>query len=178
MAGRPFTGLSGHMITRTMFGVATLIGATCLTALVALLLFSFAYSVMPGLSALDDHSFLTAFQRIDAAVANPWTTLVFIGSPTLTLTALFLHLPDRSRPVPWLVAALVLTLATVVITRTVHLPLNAAVQNAAPDLADAVELRSRFEDRWVRWNVIRTVTSTASLAALSWALFLSGRSAG
>ena len=177
MAGRPFTGSNVYMTATTAFGAATLMGATLATAMVAGLLFSFAHSVMPGLGTLDDRGFLTAFQRIDAAISNPWMMLTFLGSPALTLVALLLHLPDRSQPVPWLVVALVLAGATVIITGAVHLPLNAAIQDAAPTLLDA-DLRSRFEDRWVRWNVVRTVTSTGSLAALCWALFVAGRSAG
>lgn len=166
------------MITTTTLGAATLMGATLATAMVAGLLFSFAHSVMPGLGTLDDRGFLAAFQRIDAAISNPWMMLTFLGSPALILMALLLHLPDRSRPVPWLVVALVLSGATVLITGAIHLPLNAVIQDADPRLADVADLRSRFEDRWVRWNVVRTVTSTGSLAALCWALFVAGRSAG
>lgn len=178
MAGRPFAGSNGHMATTTTLGTATLMGATLATAMVAGLLFSFAHSVMPGIGTLNDRAFLTAFQRIDAAISNPWMMLTFLGSPVLTLTTLLLHLPGRSPAVPWLVVALVLAVATVIITGAINLPLNAAIQDAAPGFPDAADLRSRFEDRWVRWSVVRTVTSTGSLAALSWALFVAGRSAG
>lgn len=164
-------------LTSTL-GSATLVGAALTTAMVAGLLYVFAHSVMPGLGTLDDRGLLTSFQRIDAAISNPWMMATFLGSPVLTLAALALHLPDRSAAVPWLAVALVLIVATVVITAAIHLPLNAAVQEAAPALADAAELRQRFEERWVRWNVVRTVTSTASLAALTWALLVAGRAAG
>ncbi len=179
MAGHPSAGSNGYMTTTTALGAATLMGATLLTAMVAGLLFSFAHSVMPGLGTLDDRGFLTAFQRIDAAISNPWMMLTFLGSPALTLVALLLHLYplDRSQPVPWLIIALVLAGATVIITGAVHLPLNVAIQDAAPTFLDA-DLRSRFEHRWARWTVVRTMTSTGSLAALCWALFVAGRSAG
>lgn len=166
------------MVTTTTFGAATLVGATLATAMVAGLLFCFAHSVMPGLGTLDDREFLTAFQRIDTAISNPWMMMVFLGSPVLTLAALFLHLPGWSPAVPWLVLALVLVVATVLITGVINLPLNVTIQDAAPELWDAADLRSRFEDRWVRWNLVRTVTSTGALAALSLALFFAGRSAG
>lgn len=166
------------MTTPAALGAVALLGAIVATAMVGGLLFSFAHSVMPGLGTLDDRAFLTGFQRIDAAIANPWMMATFLGSPALTLVALLLHLPGRSPAVAWLALALVLTVATVTVTGVVHLPLNAAVQDAAPTLVDAADLRSRFEERWVRWNVVRTATSTGSLAALSWALFVAGRSAG
>lgn len=178
MAGHPCAGSNGHMTTTTTLGAATLMGATLATAMAAGLLFAFAHSVMPGLGTLDDRGFLTAFQRIDAAISNPWMMSTFLGSPVLTLAALLLHLPGRSPAAPWLVVALVLAVATVIVTGAINLPLNAAIQDAAPEFPDAADLRSRFEDRWVRWSVVRTVTSTGSLAALTGALFVAGRSAG
>ncbi|MBK8460485.1 MAG: anthrone oxygenase family protein [Micropruina sp.] len=162
------------MTTTTTLGATTLMGATLATAMVAGLLFCFAHSVMPGLGTLDDRGYLTAFQRIDSAIPNPWMMLTFLGSPVLTLAALLLHLPGQSAAVTWLVVALVLLVTTVAITGAVHLPMNRAVQDAAPEFRDAADLRSRFERRWVRWNVVRAVTSTGALAALSWALFISG----
>lgn len=180
MAGRPLNGSDRDMTATTALGAATLMGATVTTAMVAGLLFTFAHSVMPGLGTLDDRGFLGAFRRIDAAISNPWMMLTFLGSPALTSASLLLHLHlhGLNEPVPWLVVALVLVVATVIITRAIHLPLNDAVQAAAPAFLDGADLRSRFESRWVRWNVVRTVTSTGSLAALSWALFVAGRSAG
>ncbi|WP_249224815.1 anthrone oxygenase family protein [Nocardioides alcanivorans] len=158
----------------TMLGTAVLVGSILATAMASGLLYSFAHSVMPGLGTLDDREFLTAFQRIDAAIYNPWMMSTFVGSPVLTVAALVLYLLDGNGAVGWLAVALVLTIATVIITGAVHLPLNAATQDAAPEFLDAGRLRSRFETRWVRWNVVRTVTSIGSLAALCGAL-LAGR---
>lgn len=165
-------------MTTTTAGTVTLLGATVATAMVAGLLFTFAHSVMPGLATLGDRDFLASFQRIDAAISNPWMMLTFLGSPVLTLAALLLHLPDRSPAVPWLVAALVLIVATIVVTGAIHLPLNTAVQDAAPDFLHAAIQRGRFEERWVRWNAVRTITSIGSLLSLAWALFVAGRAAG
>ena len=131
-------------------GTTALLGATLTTAMVAGLLFCFAHLVMPGLATLDDRAYLTAFQRIDAAIPNPWMMLTFVGSLVLTLGALVIHLTTDSP----------------------------AVQAAAPQFPEAAGLRSRFESRWVRWNVVRTVTSVGALAALAGALFGSGRSGG
>jgi uncharacterized membrane protein len=178
MAGRPFPESNGYVTTTTTLGAASLMGAIVATAMVAGLMFCFAPSVMPGLGTLDDRGLLTTFQRIDAAISNPWMMLTFLGSPALTLAALLLRLPGPSPAVPWLVVALVRVVATVLITGVINLPLNAAIQDAAPALPDAADIRSGFEDRWVRWNVVRTVTSSGSLAALSWALFVAGRAAG
>jgi len=166
------------MTSTSILGTAALVGATLSTAMVAGLLFCFAHCVMPGLATLDARDHLTAFQRIDAAIANPWMGATYLGSPALTLAALLLHLTSRGPAVPWLVVALVLILTTIAITAVAHLPINADVQSAAPVFEMAGDLRSRFDERWMPWNVVRTVTSTGALAALTWALFTSGRAAG
>ena len=35
--------------------------------------------------------------------------------------------------------------------------------------------RERFEARWVRWNIVRTVASTGALACIVWALVRFGQ---
>jgi uncharacterized membrane protein len=162
----------------TLLGTAALVAATVTTGLTAGLLFAFAHSVMPGLATLDDRQFLTGFRRIDAAISNPWMMLAFLGSPVLTAAALVLDLVGDQAALPWLVAALALITATIAITAVVHLPINAAVQQAVPELAGASDLRARFTSRWMPWNVVRTVSSTASVAVLCAGLVAAGRSAG
>jgi uncharacterized membrane protein len=63
------------------------------------------------------------------------------------------------------------------ITRSVHLPLNAEIQAAGdPDrIGDLAAVRERFEARWVRWNIVRTVLCVAAFGSLLWALVLFGR---
>lgn len=154
----------------TLWVPAALIGAILATGLTAGLLYAFGHSVMPGLATLGDVESVRGFQRIDAAIANPWMGLAFVGSPVLTGTALVLHLRDRGPALGWLIAAAVLIAATIVITGAVHLPINTAIQDAAPDFADAAALRERLETDWVTWNVVRTVTSAGSLVCLTLAL--------
>jgi uncharacterized membrane protein len=58
----------------------------------------------------------------------------------------------------------VLSLAVVVITFAVHLPLNDAMKATGA-------VREQFhEARWVAWNVVRAVLSTAAFGCLAWAL--------
>lgn len=155
---------------------ATLIGATLTTGLTAGLMFAFAHGVLPGLATLGDHAYLTAFQRIDAAIQNPWMGLAYLGSPVLALAAGLLQLRDRGAALPWVAVALVLILTSIAITARVHLPLNAAVQAAAPGFPDAAALREQFEGRWLAWNWVRAATSTGALVALCGALLTTVRS--
>lgn len=146
---------------------ALLIASIVTTGLVAGLLFGWAVSVMPGLRSADDHTFISTFRAMDAAiVSNAFFVIAFAGAPLLTVAVLLLHLGDDAR-LAWIVAALVLSLATIAITRIVHLPLNAQVKAGEGDVAP---LRQRFESRWVPWNTVRTVTSTAALVCLAIAL--------
>lgn len=144
--------------------------AVLTTGLTTGLLYAFAHTVMPGLGTLGDRDFLTGFQRMDAVVQNAWMLLGFLGSPVLTALSIVLSLGQGGPALVWLTVALVLIVATVGITATVHLPLNGAVRAAAPEFADASALRERFEHRWNTWNVARTVTSAAAFASLCGAL--------
>lgn len=153
-----------------------LITAIITTGLTAGLLFAFACSLMPGLGRSDDRTFISALQGADAAiVSSPPFLAAFVGGPVLTFVAVVLHLgADHRTELMWTIAALGFALATIAVTRAVHLPLNAAIQAAGdPDqIEDQSSVRQRFESRWVRWNVVRTVTSTLALGCLAVALAL------
>ena len=155
----------------------TLLTATLMTGLVAGLLFTFAQAVMPGLSRTGDAGFVAAFQAIEGAINNPWQGASFAGAPVFTVLALVLQLSGGGGSTAlWVLAALVLLGAALVITFRVHLPLNAAIlavgePDRVPDLA---AVRRDFEARWVRWNVVRAALSTAAFGCLAWSLVLFG----
>jgi uncharacterized membrane protein len=69
-------------------------------------------------------------------------------------------------------------LVTFIITVSVHVPLNDAIKAAGdpPGIADLAAVRERFnEARWVGWNAVRALTTTAAFGCLAWALVLYGR---
>jgi uncharacterized membrane protein len=117
-------------------------------------------------------------QQINVAILNPWFFVSFFGALVFTALAGVLHLPGDWRAVlPWIVAALVLYLATLVITIGFNVPLNNELASAGnPDrIADLAGVRERFEASWMRWNIARAVASTAAFGCLIWALVLHGR---
>lgn len=139
-----------------------LLAATLTAGLMAGVYGIFALAIMPGLRATDDRTFVAAFQAIDRAIVNPLFMLWFFG-PLLFAAAAALAGGDA---LPWIVAALVLSLAVIVITFAVHLPLNDAIKAAS-----GPEARAPFhEARWVAWNLVRAVLSTAAFGLLMWAL--------
>jgi uncharacterized membrane protein len=153
----------------------TLLLATIAMGLAAGFLYAYAHDIMPGLGRADDRTFVAGFQAVDKAVVNPWFMLGFLGAPVLTGLAALLHLGADHRSVLVLtLVAFVLYLAVLVITARIHLPLNAELQAAGdPDRLPGPELaavRARFEVRWVRWHVVRTVFNVAAFACVAWAL--------
>jgi uncharacterized membrane protein len=134
-----------------------LLAATLTAGLIAGVYGIFALAIMPGLRTTDDRTFVAAFHAIDRAIVNPLFMLWFFG-PLLFAAAAALGGGDA---LPWIVAALVLSLVVVVITFAVHLPLNDAVKAGREPFQEA---------RWVAWNVVRAVLSVAAFGLLMWAL--------
>jgi uncharacterized membrane protein len=150
-----------------------LVAATVATGLTAGFLAAFAHTVMPALGTADDVGFVGTFQAADRAVYNPWFMVPFTLAPVLAGAALLLALGDQGPGTGALAAvAFVLSVATVVVTGAVHLPLNREIGEVELDggAGALAAARARFERRWVRWNVVRTVTATASFVCLAVAL--------
>jgi len=155
-----------------------LAAATVTTGLLAGLFYAFAISVMPGLANTNARTLIDTMQQINVAILNPWFLISFVGAPVFTLIAAALHLRSDGLPVLWwVVAAWALHVVTIVITIAVNVPLNDELAAAgSPDrIAGLAAVRDRFEAPWVRWNVVRAVTSTAAFGCLAWALALRGR---
>jgi uncharacterized membrane protein len=161
----------------TTLGPISLLAATISMGLVAGVFALYAHTIMPGLRKTDDHTFVAAFQSIDHQIVNPWfMTSAFGGALLFTLAAVLLNLQHGG--LPWIVAALGLYLAAVVVTITVNVPLNDAIKAAGnPDhTRNLAAVRDRFhETRWAAWNLVRVVTSTSAFGFLAWALVLYGR---
>jgi uncharacterized membrane protein len=162
--------------------VVTLLAATLTMGLMAGVFGVYAHSIMRGLTKTDDRTFVGAFREIDRAIINPLFMLAFLGALVFTGIAALLYLRDDDHSVlPWVAAAFGLYLATVVITIAVHVPLNDDLKAAGdPDrIADLAAVRDAFhETRWVAWNIVRAVATTAAFVCLTWALVLHGRVTG
>ena len=144
------------------------IAATVATGLQAGTYYTWASGVMPGLARVDDRTFVHAMQQMNIAIVNPVFMATFLGAPILAGVAVAMA-PSSARP--WVIGGLAFAVATVAITAVGNIPLNNAI-DAAGDIdriTDLAAVRESFESSWVKWNVVRAVTSTASLAALAWA---------
>lgn len=151
-----------------------LILATILCSLVAGFLFAFAVVVMPGIGRLKDDAFIRAFQAIDRVIQNnqPVFLLVWVGSVVAVVGAAALGswaLAGADR-VLLIAAALIYLLCVQAPTAAINIPLNNQLHKVDPDAIDEPtrrRARNEFEDRWNRWNAIRTVAATVASTLLT-----------
>ena len=142
--------------------------AVVATGLQAGTYYTWASGVMPGLARVNDRTFVNAFQQMNIAIVNPVFMASFFGAPALAVAAAVV---TRGPARPLVIAGAALAMATLVITAAGNIPLNNALDRAGPvdKIIDVASLRQSFEKPWVRLNIMRAVTSTASLTALAWA---------
>ena len=161
---------------------AALILATLTVGVIAGVMGLYASTIMPDLGRTDDRTFVGAFRAIDTAIINPLFLTTFFGGLVFTGAAAALHLGEDFRSVlSWIVVALVLYLAVIVITLVVNVPLNDGIKAAGAPFsrADLAEVREQFnETKWVRSNLVRAAMTTAAFGCLAWALVLLGRATG
>jgi uncharacterized membrane protein len=157
----------------TVVLAAVLIAAVVTTGLAVGLLWTWAVAVLPGLRAAPDALFVEFSQRVNVAIINPRFLLCFVGALVLDLAVVVLAAVD-GRGAVLLPAALALAgyAATFGITRAANIPLNNRLDAAGEPgtVADPGAVRTAFEPPWTRWNRIRVLTGTLSLACLGWAL--------
>lgn len=135
-----------------------LLAATVAAGLQAGTYYTWACGVMPGLAEVDDRTFTSTMTQVNVAIVNPVFMVSFLGAPALAAAAVATTTGGARG---WAIAGLVLALGTVAVTAAGNVPLN--------DALTAGGSRADFETAWVRWNVVRTLTSTGALAALAWA---------
>jgi uncharacterized membrane protein len=153
-------------------GTAVLILGLVLTALMSGTYFAFSTAVVPGLARTDDRTYVTAMQRINESILNPRFLTTFMGALIVPIVAVFLHLGDGTRDrLPWIIAGAALYAATVAITGGVNIPLNNRLMAAGDvDVQAAAAARAGFHDRWLRFNLARTVLCLAAVVTLAIAL--------
>ena len=145
--------------------------AVVLAGLFAGLFVTFSYGIMPGLRHADDSTFVHAMREINVGILNAMLAIIFGGGTLAAIAAAVVGFDDKDARW-WLVAGAVLVVATTVITMVVNVPMNdrlvAGVDAGEPPKA----LREAFEEPWIRWNIARSVLSTAGFVALLVALLV------
>ena len=157
------------------FGAIVLFAAVLSTGLLAGLFYGFTVAVMPGLARTSSATLVDTMQSINVAIIRPSFLVTYLGAPGFTVLAIVFHLGSDTRTaLPWLIAALLANVATLVITSRVNIPLNNALDAAGPSHqhSDVDGVRRSFEQRWVRWNNLRTATSALGFVLLLLAVYV------
>ncbi|WP_405525835.1 DUF1772 domain-containing protein [Streptomyces avidinii] len=155
-----------------------LLVSTVFVGLMAGLFFAFDVSVMPGLAAGDERTYVTAMQNFNAAIdGNGLFGMVFVLALLVAAASAIVEFRVGRRNVAvWVAVATVAYFVVLMITFSVNIPLN----NELADAGDAAKLTDfsiveKFKSTWVSTNIIRTLLCTVALTALSRALVLYGR---
>ncbi|MFD8631954.1 DUF1772 domain-containing protein [Streptomyces sp. NPDC059533] len=161
-------------------GLATslLIVSTVLIGLMAGLFFAFDVSVMPGLAAGDEHTYVTAMQNFNSKIdGNGLFGMAFIVALLASAASAVIEFRKGRRNVAiWVGIAAVAYFVVLMITFSVNIPLN----NELADVGDAAKLTDfsiveKFKTTWVSTNILRTLLCTLGLTAMARALILFGR---
>lgn len=154
-----------------------LAASTVAVGLMAGFFYAYACSVMVGLGRVDDRTFVTTMQWINATVRNAAFAPAFFGALLLTIAAAAVAVLSRCSGRGWVLTAAGLYAAAFLVTMALNVPLNEQLARAGhPDqIGDLAAVRTSFEGPWVRWNLLRTAFTTGSLIALVIALLTYGR---
>jgi uncharacterized membrane protein len=147
--------------------------ATVLMGLIAGFFYAYACSVMVGLARVDDSTFITTMQWINATVRNAAFAPSFFGALAVTGVTALVAYRHRSAGRIWILAAFALYAAAFAITMGISVPLNDQLAAAGPaaGIADVAVVRAAYEDSWVAWNIARAALSAMALVALVCAIF-------
>jgi len=143
--------------------------AAVLAGLFAGLFVTFSYAVMPGLGRTDDPTFAGSMREINVAILNPVLALVFGGSVLTSIAAAIVGFDDEAARW-WLVVGAALVVAAGAVTMGINVPMNDRLEAGVTAGEPPASLREVFEAPWVRWNIVRSVLSTAGFVALLVAL--------
>ncbi|APF40844.1 DUF1772 domain-containing protein [Neomicrococcus aestuarii] len=149
-----------------------LVVAIVTNGLLAGLFFAFTCAISPAFRRVDDATYVSAFRAINAAILNGWFLTVFFVAPLSSLvSSVFVLWKDGSASVILVLAGAVCSALTFGITAAANVPLNRLLeQSPTGTIAQQTNARRDFEDRWNRWNLARTLTSSGTLAFLAAAL--------
>lgn len=162
-------------VERDYLRTGILILATMTTGLMAGIFVHWSNTIMPGLSNVDDRTFVEAYRGLYTAITNPlFIGVQFTGALLLTGLAVALYLRPEQRPVlMWAGAALACYLVACVVTFGVPLNEELKVPGGLDTNADYAAARAQFdESMWTAWNTVRAVATTMAFGCLMWALVI------
>ncbi len=154
----------------------TLAVATLTTGLIAGVFYAWSVSVILGLAAQPDASYVATMNAITRKIENPLFFASFLGAVLFLILALALHFRRPRSGRFWLIAlACVLYIGGgFLVTMIVSAPMAYQLAAVDPDAPARVlaQARDAYEGPWNFWNWMRTVFSTLAFVALIGACLL------
>lgn len=142
--------------------------ATLGCALAAGAFFAFSSFVMQGLDRAPAPAAVAAMRGINRSAVTPPFMIALFGAALLCLAVAVVSAAnlDTGAGSFGLAGGLLYLLGTIAVTMRFNVPLNNALDRAEPDGAGAEDAWRRYLGPWLRWNHLRTLSSTAATAAL------------
>lgn len=132
------------------------------------LFFSWTISVIPGLAKLEDKSYLEAMQSLNRAILNPAFFIVFLGSMLALPLVTFMEYKsgNNKRFYLFIIASVIYLIGSIGVTFLGNVPINNQLEALDLSTIESEQLktfRTGFESKWNNLNLIRTLSSVASL---------------
>src|SRR5690349_20036076 len=123
------------------------------TGLSAGVFYTWSVSVIPGLKAVPDKTYLETMQAINRAIMNPWFFVVFIGAIPLILSSTYIQFREAINVSFWLllVASISYLVGTFGVTAFGNVPMNEALNVVRLEYLSVEELkltRASYEGQW------------------------------
>lgn len=149
---------------------AVVVCAVC-SGVMAGLFFAFSCFIMQALSTLEPKTSIAAMQAINRVILNPLFFTIFLGNAVVSglilIRAAIVRAPPDSRALR-VSGALLYLLGVIVLTITVHVPLNNKLAKFSLDASSqaAAVTWHEYYNKWLPWNHVRTVTATLATLVL------------
>lgn len=146
-----------------------LVLAIAANGLLAGAFFVFSVGVVPGLRDVEDQTYVRTYRAINRAILNGAFLSVFLLAPLASVGSVAVLMRQaEAAALSRVVVAAACSALTVAITAWGNVPLNRDLdQSTATSQEQWGPVRQRFEHRWDRWNLVRTLTSTGALVSLA-----------
>jgi len=147
----------------TVIIVASILGSGLITGL----LFAFSNFVMRALADLPPDKGMFAMQKINETIINPLFMMFFLGTPILCSVVAFTSGKNINEPgnLYLLIGALAYLIGPFGITMLFNVPLNNLLARA--DVSEANEIWPMYQEKWQRWNHIRTYIGVLSIILMT-----------
>lgn len=137
-------------------------------AIMAGLYFAFSVFVMKSLDAIDHPAGMQAMQSINRVIVRTLFLPLFFGSTLSAVALIVIAFIDRAvvGANPLLAGCAIYVAGMFVVTVVGNVPLNNRLEATDAQGDQALAVWKDYLARWTRWNSIRTIACTVSLALL------------